>query len=368
MWCKIEACSLQTVGTAAAAPRFIHEVTGGRTEALSVEGRRSNYGFGIEKKVDVCRNVALTVPLVWCDVTERTGEGNFDWRNRADWRAECCLKEQSGLESRMLTEGTERTGEQNVVWRNRADWRAECWLKEESCRSGNRKKGTVVSSARNCFLPSNSLHCCVNAMSCCSAAWETNRSSVKKLRTFLEPNVHYHIQSTPPFCFSPLHAPSYNLILFYRLYLSFLSGLFPSGVLIKDLCELQSSIRAICPSYLIILYFLTPLTLAAEYNHTAVHCNFHLSEGCTPYSIHTQSYSVVCCLPRWQFDLNYRGADKSLLRPGSKQSNVSFRMACISFGALLCRKINLTLVRVSMLLKSRFHADMLPRLFPSLSD
>ena len=120
MWCKIEACSLQTVGTAVAAPRFIHEVTGGRTEALSVEGRRSNYGFGIEKKVDVCRNVALTVPLVWCDVTERTGEGNVDWRNRADWRAECWLKEQSGLESGMLSEGTERTGEQNVDWRKRA--------------------------------------------------------------------------------------------------------------------------------------------------------------------------------------------------------------------------------------------------------
>ena len=32
----------------------------------------------------------------------------------------------------------------------------------------------------------------------------------------------------------------------------------------------------------------------------------------------------------------YRGADKSLARPGRKQVNVSVRMAWISFGALPC--------------------------------
>jgi len=36
--------------------------------------------------------------------------------------------------------------------------------------------------------------------------------------------------------------------------------------------------------------------------------------------------------------LFYRGADKSLVRPGRKQANVSVRMAWISFGALPCRK------------------------------
>jgi len=35
--------------------------------------------------------------------------------------------------------------------------------------------------------------------------------------------------------------------------------------------------------------------------------------------------------------LNYRGADKSLDRPGRKQDNVSVRMAWICFGALPCR-------------------------------
>jgi len=35
---------------------------------------------------------------------------------------------------------------------------------------------------------------------------------------------------------------------------------------------------------------------------------------------------------------SYRGADKSLARPGRKQANVSIRMAWISFGALPCRK------------------------------
>jgi len=37
---------------------------------------------------------------------ERTGEGNVDWRNRADLRVECLLEEQSGLDGGMLTEGT----------------------------------------------------------------------------------------------------------------------------------------------------------------------------------------------------------------------------------------------------------------------
>ena len=49
----------------------------------------------------------------------------------------------------------------------------------------------------------------------------------------------------------------------------------------------------------------------------------------------------------------YRGADKSLARPGRKEANDSVRMARISFGALPCRKNNLMTARVSMLLKSR---------------
>jgi len=46
--------------------------------------------------------------------TEHTGERNDDWGNRADWRAECWLEEQSVLGSGMLTGGKERTGERNV--------------------------------------------------------------------------------------------------------------------------------------------------------------------------------------------------------------------------------------------------------------
>jgi len=62
----------------------------------------------------------------------------------------------------------------------------------------------------------------------------------------------------------------------------------------------------------------------------------------------------------------YRGADKSLARPGRKQTNASVRMAWISFGALPCRKKKyLMTARVSMLLKSResltcFRACFLP--------
>ena len=63
--------------------------------------------------------------------------------------------------------------------------------------------------------------------------------------------------------------------------------------------------------------------------------------------------------------LPYRGADKSLARPGRKQANVSVRMAWISFGALPCRKKNFMTAGVSMLLKSRtsltcFRACFLP--------
>ena len=61
----------------------------------------------------------------------------------------------------------------------------------------------------------------------------------------------------------------------------------------------------------------------------------------------------------------YRGADKSLARPGRKQVNVSVRLAWISFGALPYRKRKLMTASVSMLLKSRasltcFRACFLP--------
>ena len=44
---------------------------------------------------------------------------------------------------------------------------------------------------------------------------------------------------------------------------------------------------------------------------------------------------------------SYRGAGKSLARPGRKEANVSVRMAWFSFGALPCRKRNLMTARVS---------------------
>ena len=49
----------------------------------------------------------------------------------------------------------------------------------------------------------------------------------------------------------------------------------------------------------------------------------------------------------------YRGADKSLARPGRKQANISVRIVWISFGALHWRKKSLMTARVLMLLKSR---------------
>ena len=63
--------------------------------------------------------------------------------------------------------------------------------------------------------------------------------------------------------------------------------------------------------------------------------------------------------------MNYSGADKSLAPPGRKQTNVSVRMASISFGALQEKRLDdssrldvVEIVRVT---------DMLPSLFPSWS-
>ena len=63
----------------------------------------------------------------------------------------------------------------------------------------------------------------------------------------------------------------------------------------------------------------------------------------------------------------YRVADKSLARPGRKQTNVSIRKASISFGALPCRggglddSSRLDAVEIARV------PDMLPSLFPSWS-
>jgi len=52
-----------------------------------------------------------------------------------------------------------------------------------------------------------------------------------------------------------------------------------------------------------------------------------------------RAFDVVCHFARWNpLGLIYRGADKSLARPGRKQVNVSMRMAWISFRALPCEK------------------------------
>ena len=106
-------------------------------------------------------------------------------------------------------------------------------------------------------------------MSCSSASGETNKSS-DRLETPLicELNIYYHIRICPPFYLNPINASSYHVILFYHLRVSLPSSLFPSGIHTKNLRELLSSIRAICPAYLIIFDLLSELTFPAEYTHT----------------------------------------------------------------------------------------------------
>jgi len=63
----------------------------------------------------------------------------------------------------------------------------------------------------------------------------------------------------------------------------------------------------------------------------------------------------------------YRGADKSLARPGRKQANVSVRMAWIYFGAFPFQEKQLDdSSRLDVFEIARVH-DILPSLFPSWS-
>ena len=63
----------------------------------------------------------------------------------------------------------------------------------------------------------------------------------------------------------------------------------------------------------------------------------------------------------------YRGANKSLARPGRKQANISVRMTWISFGTLPCRKKKLdNSSRLDVVEIARV-PDTLPSLFPSWS-
>ena len=91
------------------------------------------------------------------------------------------------------------------------------------------------------------------------------------------------------------------------------------------------------------------------------HTNIHMHARKRHISIKGIPCRLLWLLP----EQAYRGADKSLARPGRKQANVSVRMAWISFGDLPYRKKNLMTACVSILLKSRasltcFRACFLP--------
>ena len=67
---------------------------------------------------------------------------------------------------------------------------------------------------------------------------------------------------------------------------------------------------------------------------TEVHCPCHKSLKLVPISWHVNPLQNAILHVRNK----YRGADKSLVRPGRKQANISVRMGWICFGALPCRK------------------------------
>jgi len=90
----------------------------------------------------------------------------------------------------------------------------------------------------------------------------------------------------------------------------------------------------------------------------AIICNTSYSASSSNYSVWTKELQINNPLiDGWTTSTHrtatYKGADKSLARPGRKQDNVSVRITWISFSALSCRKRNLMTARVSILLKSR---------------
>ena len=214
------------------------------------------------------------------------------WRNRADWRGECWLEEQCGLESGMLTEGTERTGraegwleEQSGLEERKVDWRnrAEGWLEEHSGlesgrltggteRTGERKvdwrnKGGDPATGRHCcqfcrdcFLPSNNLHCVVliqrqGADSFCRSqqVLRRQRNSPHFISTNCSlPHSQEPLTWTCPKQINTLHASSSHLHIIPHLRLGCPSCLFSSCVHNKTLCEFLCSIRATWPTNLII--------------------------------------------------------------------------------------------------------------------
>ena len=105
------------------------------------------------------------------------------------------------------------TGEQNVDWRNRT----------ADPVTGMKPLLSVLQGTAFCHLT-----VCTDVLMQCHAAVLFEKSTIpqtgKKLTTFLEPNIHYHIHNSPPLHINPVHTSSYHLILYYCLGRSLPSG------------------------------------------------------------------------------------------------------------------------------------------------
>ena len=105
-------------------------------------------------------------------------------------------------------------------------------------------------------------------------SWEANQFSASQEIPciLLNPKVHYGIHKCPPPVLilsqlDPVHTLiSHFLKIYLTIILPFTPGLFPSGFPIKTLyTALLSPIRATCPTYLILLDFITRTILGEEY-------------------------------------------------------------------------------------------------------
>ena len=133
-------------------------------------------------------------------------------------------------------------------------------------------------------------------------------------------------------------------------------------------CDVISALRSINKLTVLPGHPLISLSPHVELNTPGMTINHKPHATNTPASAchHTPNGSGSCQFSHHPITHTYRGADKSLARPGSKQANVSVTTMWISFSALPCREKKLDDSSRLDVVEMAHVPDVLPSLFPFL--